>query len=162
MCRGYLFHRPRYVGNHWERPAMIRISSEITINKNEIQFEFIRASGPGGQNVNKVASAVQLRFDVINSSLPPDIRERLARLAGRRMTRDGMLIIKAARFRTQERNRQDAIDRLSQLIRRALWKPASRVKTHPSKASKERQKAAKKRHSRVKKLRRSPTIAEYE
>jgi ribosome-associated protein len=141
---------------------MIRISSGITIHENEIQLDFIRSSGPGGQNVNKVASAVQLRFDVLNSSLRPEIQNRLAKLAGKRMTRDGLLIIKAARFRTQERNRQDAIERLVELIRQALMKPVARVKTLPSRSSVERQKAAKRHRGQVKKLRRSPTVTEFE
>ena len=109
------------------------------------------ASGPGGQNVNKVATAVQLRFDVNHASLPPDVRDRLVRLAGSRMTHDGILIIKAARFRTQEGNRQDAVERLVQLVRRAVRKPVPRIKTRPSRASKERQKATKRHRSRIKK-----------
>ncbi|QTA87173.1 alternative ribosome rescue aminoacyl-tRNA hydrolase ArfB [Desulfonema magnum] len=133
---------------------MIKITQNISINDNEIQEEFIRASGPGGQNVNKVATAVQLRFDVRNSpSLPEDIRERLIRLAGRRMTEDGILIIDARRFRKQERNRQDATDRLAELIRKAAKKPAVRRKTKPTYASKKRRLEFKHHRSKIKRTR---------
>ena len=130
---------------------MIQITPAIEINEREIQLEFIRASGPGGQKVNKVATAVQLRFDAANSpSLPDEVRRRLIRLAGKRMTEDGVLVIHARRFRSQDRNRRDAIDRLIALIRNASIQPKSRLKTKPSKASKERRLEAKRRRSRTK------------
>ena len=130
---------------------MIQITPAIEINEREIQLEFIRASGPGGQKVNKVATAVQLRFDAANSpSLPDEVQRRLIRLAGKRMTEDGVLVIHARRFRSQDRNRRDAIDRLIALIRKASIQPQSRLKTQPSKASNERRLEAKRRRSRTK------------
>ncbi len=133
---------------------MIRITQTIAIDPAEIREKFIRASGPGGQNVNKVATAVQLRFNVKNSpSLPEDVRLRLLRLGGRRITARGILIIDARRYRTRLRNRQDALDRLTDLIRRAARTPKTRRKTKPTLASKERRLDAKKRRGRLKCLR---------
>jgi len=140
---------------------MIYITPAIKIDKNEIKLQFIKASGPGGQNVNKLATAVQLRFDVKNSpSFPDDVRTRLVRLAGRRITENGVLIIEAKRFRKQEQNRQDAIDRLIKLIRKATEKPKARIKTKPTLASKKRILAAKQHRRRIKKMRRSVSISE--
>ena len=133
---------------------MIEITSSIVIDDSEIQEEFIRSSGPGGQNVNKVATTVQLRFDVANSpSLPEEVRERLISLARSRITEDGVLIINARRFRTQGRNRQDAIERLAKLIRRAAEKPRTRRKTRPTLASKMRRLEDKHRRAETKQLR---------
>jgi ribosome-associated protein len=135
---------------------MIQITPTISIDEREIQEHFIRASGPGGQNVNKVATAVQLRFNVAGSlSLPHDVRERLVRLAGRRITEGGILIIEARRFRTQEQNRQDAVDRLIRLIRKATERPKTRRKTRPSMASKKRRLDTKHRRSETKRMRKS-------
>ena len=134
---------------------MIRITSSIAIEEKEIVCDFVRSSGPGGQNVNKVATAVQLRFDVKNSpGLTDGVRNRLIRLAGRRISERGILIVEAKRFRTQEKNRQDALDRLVTLIRKAVQKPKPRKKTKPTKASKERLLAAKRHRSRIKRMRR--------
>jgi ribosome-associated protein len=135
---------------------MIQITPTIAIDEKEIQQDFIRASGPGGQNVNKVSTAVQLRFDVGNStSLPDDVRERLVRLAGRRITEAGILIIDARRFRTQERNRQDSINRLVELIRKASERPKPRRKRPLTLASKRRRLDTKRRRGETKRTRRS-------
>jgi ribosome-associated protein len=134
---------------------MIRVTAHISIDEREIGESFVRASGPGGQNVNKLATAVQLRFDVRGSpSLPAGVRGRLERLAGARLTRDGVLVIIAQRHRTQGRNRQDALDRLIDLIRRAAIEPRVRRPTKPSRASRERRVDTKKRRAGVKRLRR--------
>ena len=125
---------------------MIRITPAISIDENELDERFIRASGPGGQNVNKLSSAVQLRFDVRRSpNLPGDVRVRLERLAGRRLTREGVLVITAQRHRTQERNRADALDRLVELIQRAAVAPIPRRPTKPTRGSRERRIESKKR-----------------
>ena len=135
---------------------MIRVNAQISIDEREIEESFVRASGPGGQNVNKLATAVQLRFDVRGSpSLPGETRARLERLAGTRLTRDGVLVIIAQRHRTQARNRKDALDRLIDLIRRAAVAPVKRRPTRPTKASRERRIESKKRRSGIKQHRRS-------
>jgi ribosome-associated protein len=134
---------------------MIRITHRISIDENELDEQFIRASGPGGQNVNKLSSAVQLRFGVRASpNLPDDVRERLERLAGSRLTRDGVLIITAQRHRTQERNRADARERLIELIREAAVPPVPRRPTRPTRASRERRIESKKHRARIKGQRR--------
>ncbi|MCF8144145.1 MAG: aminoacyl-tRNA hydrolase [Deltaproteobacteria bacterium] len=133
---------------------MIQITEDIAIDEKEIQEAFIRASGPGGQNVNKVATAVQLRFDAANSpSLSQDVRRRLAVVAGKRMTDAGVLIIQARRFRTQEQNRQDALERLIRLIQEAALPPKRRRKTAPTLASRERRLTSKRRRAQTKKIR---------
>jgi ribosome-associated protein len=132
---------------------MIQIGA-IEIDERELEERFIRASGPGGQNVNKLSTAVQLRFDVRRSpSLPDGVRARLERLAGRRLTRDGVLVITAQTHRTQERNRQDALDRLIELVERAAVAPIPRRKTKPTRGSRERRLESKKRRSNIKGLR---------
>jgi ribosome-associated protein len=134
---------------------MIRITQSISIKENEIREEFVLASGPGGQNVNKVATAVKLRFDVANSpSLPKDVRDCLLRLAGKRLTDEGIIVIDARRFRSQDRNRQDARERLAALIRKATEQPEPRRKTRPTAASKERRLEDKRHRSQVKRGRR--------
>ena len=134
---------------------LIPINCHLFLDDGEIEESFVRASGPGGQNVNKVSSAVQIRFDLSGSrSLPEDLRERLGRFAGRRLTRDGVIVIIAQRYRTQERYRQDALDRLIALIRRAAVPPVPRRPTKPSRAAKERRLQAKAKRSAIKELRR--------
>jgi ribosome-associated protein len=137
---------------------MLEITPSFFMDERELHFEYIRASGPGGQNVNKVATAVQMRFDITNSALASDIQGRLIRLAGNRVTADGVLMIEAKHFRTQEQNREDATQRFVELIRRALVKPKPRKKTKPSAASKERRLKSKKVKGEIKKIRQSKSF----
>ena len=133
---------------------MIRISRHITIPEEELQESFIRASGPGGQNVNKVATAVMLRFNVASSpSLPDEVRQRMMRQVGARLTEEGELVILARRYRSQEKNRADARERLAALIRRAAEPPVLRVRTRPSHAAREKRLAEKRVRSRLKSAR---------
>ncbi|MGQ3672250.1 alternative ribosome rescue aminoacyl-tRNA hydrolase ArfB [Xanthobacter sp. TB0136] len=133
---------------------MIEITPRIAIDAQELEFAFIRAAGPGGQNVNKVSSAVQMRFNMAASpNLPEGVKMRLARLAGQRLTRDGVIVIQAQRFRSQERNKEDAIERLVELIRAATIVNPPRRPTRPTLGSKERRLAAKSRRGQVKSLR---------
>jgi len=135
---------------------MIPVTAKIAIDEREIDEQFVRASGPGGQNVNKLSTAVQMRFDVRHSpSLAPDVRARLERLAGSRLTNDGVVVITAQRHRTQARNRQDALDRLIDMIRQAAVAPRKRRPTKPTRASRERRIEGKKRRAGIKHLRRS-------
>lgn len=134
---------------------MIRITPLISLDENEIRIDFVRSSGPGGQNVNKVATAAQLRFDVKNSpNLPEDVRERLLGIAGNKVNRNGVLIIEASRYRTQETNRNDAVNRLIALIQRAAKKPAVRRKTRPTLESKKKRVLTKRKRGKLKEMRR--------
>lgn len=141
---------------------MIFVSPDIEIPEREIVLEFVRASGPGGQKVNKTATAVQLRFDVRNSpSLPDEVRQRLMRMGGKRITDDGILILHARRYRTQEQNRQDAIERLRQLIERASRRPKIRRRLRPSLSSKRLRLENKRRQSEKKRWRKPPKIDDW-
>ena len=140
------------------KAAPIWIAGALTIDPGEIQESFVRAAGPGGQHVNTTSSAVQLRFDVRHSpSLPYDVRQRLERLAGRRLTRDGVLVLMAQGERSQKRNREEALERLVALIRAAARPPVPRKKTKPPKASKRRRVDDKKRQGTLKSLRSKPS-----
>ena len=139
---------------------MLYVTPNISIDEREIREEFVRSSGPGGQNVNKVATAVKLRFDALRSpSLPDEVRKRLIQLAGKRMNRKGELIIDARRFRTQEMNRKDAMDRLIALVRKAVQKPKRRFKTKPTRASREQRLEMKHKRSEIKQRRKAPAIS---
>lgn len=129
---------------------MIHVTPAIVLREEELDERFVRASGPGGQNVNKVSTAVELRFDVASSSLAPDVRARLIALAGKRMTADGVLVIDSREHRTQARNRSEARGRLVELLRKAAARPKARRKTRPTKAAKERRLVAKVQRGRVK------------
>jgi ribosome-associated protein len=138
---------------------MLRITRNIAIDENDVEISFIRASGPGGQNVNKLSTAAQLRYDTRRLALAPDIAARLVRLAGQRLTKDGVIVIHAQRFRTQERNRADATDRLIELLREAAIRPPPRRATKPTLGSKQRRLESKKRRGDVK-ARRGRTSSE--
>lgn len=140
----------------------IYINDQITIDEDELEFRYIRASGPGGQKINKASTAVQLHFDANKSpSLPEDVRLRLMEIAGNRLTQSGKLIIEAGRHRTQERNRNDAIKRLVELIRGAAQKPVKRIKTIPTAASRLQRLERKRRQSEKKRLRRKVRDSDY-
>ena len=140
---------------------MIQVTETLFIDDSDIEFDFVRSSGPGGQHVNKASTAVQLRFNVRQSdTLSEEVRDRLKRIAGKKMTEDGILIIKANRFRSQDKNRKDAMARLIEMLQQATVKPRPRRKTRPSRTAKERRISAKKKRSEIKRWRRGVKISE--
>jgi ribosome-associated protein len=141
------------LGMQSEASKIILVSDQIALHEEDIRVEFVHASGPGGQNVNKVASAVQLRFDTRTQSLPEDVRQRLLRIANKKVGKDGMLLIEARRYRSQERNRQDALERLVVLVRKASVPPKIRKKTRVSPIEKQKRLEAKRSRGEVKRLR---------
>jgi ribosome-associated protein len=140
---------------------MIRVTDSLSIDERDLTESFVQASGPGGQNVNKVATAVSLRYDLYNAAgIPWDVKVRAARIAGRRVTRDGAIVINAQRHRTQERNRADALERLVEILRQAEFPPKPRVATRPTRASKIRRVEGKTRRGDIKRGRRPPGVDE--
>ena len=132
---------------------MLRINDSLVIDESELAWNFVRASGPGGQNVNKVSTAAELRFDVANASLPYDLKTRLKTIAGRQLTQDGILVITCQEFRSQERNRETALSKLIAMLKQAAVRPKRRIATRPTRASKTRRLDSKTKHSKTKKLR---------
>jgi ribosome-associated protein len=138
-----------------DKTPMIRITDIIAIDEDDLVWNFVRASGPGGQNVNKVATAAELRFDVGKAALPEDMKQRLPAVAGRQLTQDGLLVITAQEYRSQERNRETALQKLIDLLRKAAHRPKRRIATRPTRASKTRRLDTKAKHARTKKMRSS-------